>query len=159
MFKKFVLCFLLTLAASGFAIAKTSTPDAYDSYPADDAHNHDGSHPDGAKNCGTNYMFPGSVARLGSHSFLILGQDDDSHILADHRTGTPPHNYHFILRIRLDPDEMALYKKLKAESKLTPAFTTIYYDDLNSKKQLDRSFFCNEARIGNNFSNSSPFFF
>ncbi len=113
-----------------------------DSYAQDDAHNHDGSHPKASKNCGGNYMLPGETARLGSHSFLILGQDDESHILADHRSGTPPHNYHFILRIRLDADEMKFYKKLLAESKLPPAVTTIYYDDLDSKKQLDRTFFC-----------------
>ncbi len=142
MVKLFVLFILLIFEMGRNSQAKSLTPEAYDSYPADDAHNHDGSHPEGQKNCGSNYMFPGSVARLGSHSFLILGQEDKSHILADHRTGTPPHNYHFILRIRLDPDEMAFYKKMKAESNLFPAFTTIYYDDANSKKQLDRSFFC-----------------
>lgn len=112
------------------------------SYAADDAHNHDGSHPDTPKNCGTNYMLPGETARLGSHSFLILGQDGANHIIADHRSGTPPHNYHFILRIRLDDNEMKFYKKLLAESKLPPAMTTIYYDDANPKKQLDRTFFC-----------------
>ncbi len=165
MLKQFVISSILIFEIGSLSLAKNVNPDAYDSYPADDAHNHDGSHPEGPKNCGSNYMFPGSVARLGSHSFLILGQDDDSHILADHRTGTPPHNYHFILRVRLDPDEMALYKKLKAESKLIPAFTTIYFDDANSKKQLDRSFFClsdlpkifgNEKKKGDEFEKLFP---
>lgn len=115
---------------------------AQDSYADDDSHNHDGSHPETAQNCGSNYMLPGSIARIGSHSFLILGEAGENHIWADHRSGTPPHNYHYILRVRLDSDEMAFYKKLKAESKLLPAFTTIYFDDNNPKKQLDRSFFC-----------------
>ena len=123
-------------------IRMAKADDTYSGYALDDAHNHDGTHVEGQENCGTNYMFPGDIARLGSHSFIILGQEDENHILADHRSGTPPHTYQFILRIRLDPDEMALYKKLLKESKLMPAFTTIYYDDKDPKKQLDRTFFC-----------------
>lgn len=130
---KLVISLLLAISV---ATAQT------DSYSNDDSHNHDGSHPSGPKNCGSNYMLPGETARLGSHSFLILGQDGDNHIIADHRSGTPPHNYHFILRVKLDEKEMAFYKKLLSESDLTPAFTTIYYDDNDSKKQLDRTFFC-----------------
>lgn len=136
-------CFkLMVLVSLGFFSCYGADTYGSDSYAQDDAHNHDGSHPKTNKNCGSNYLLPGATARLGSHSFLILGQDDENHIIADHRSGTPPHNYHFILRIRLDADEMKFYKKLLAESKLTPAVTTIYYDDADSKKQLDRTFFC-----------------
>ena len=123
-------------------IGATAWADDYGATAADDSHNHDGTHPEGIVDCGTNYMLPGVVARLGSHSFIILGQDGPNHIIADHRSGTPPHNYHFILKVRLDPEEMAFYQKLKAESKLLPAFTTIYFDDATGKKQLDRTFFC-----------------
>jgi hypothetical protein len=109
-------------------------------YPDDDAHNHDGSH-DGAKtDCGTDYYLPGVVARLGSHSFMILGKDGPEHVIVEHRSGTPPHNYQFLLRVRLDPDELAAYEKIAAESKTLPAFTTIDFDD--QKKQRGRTFFC-----------------
>lgn len=67
-----------------------------DDYPLDDAHNHNGTHVEGQENCGGNYMFPGDIARLGSHSFLILGEDGPEHLLLDHRSGTPPHTYQFI---------------------------------------------------------------
>ena len=102
-------------------------------------HEHTGT-PLPGKNCGSNYMLPGHVARLGSHTFMLLGQDGEHHVLAAHRSGTPPHNYQFVLRFRLDDDEMALYKKLKAESKTLPAFTTIHYNE--NKEQLARTFFC-----------------
>ncbi len=121
---------------------KTTPPanDSYAPYSQDDAHNHDGSHPGGTQDCGDNYMLPGDVARLGSHSFMILGKEDASHILAEHRSGTPPHNYQFVLKIRLDPDEMALYEKILRDSKTLPAFTTIYF---NAKgEEVDRTFFC-----------------
>ncbi|MGZ3718895.1 MAG: hypothetical protein ACXWR1_11165 [Bdellovibrionota bacterium] len=95
----------------------------------------------GQESCGPNYMLPGSEAYLGSHTFIILGADDDSHILAEHRSGTPPHNYQFLLRVRLDPPEMAFYKKLLAESKRPSAFTTVYFDD-KTGQQLDRTFWC-----------------
>lgn len=132
---KFLSVLFFTLCLSVFPKAK-----AAESYPSDDVHNHDGTHSDGPKNCGGNYMFPGGIARLGSHSFMILGQEDENHILAEHRSGTPPHNYQFVLRIRLDADEMALYKKILKESKTLPAFTTIYF---NAKgEQVDRTFFC-----------------
>ena len=81
-------------------------------YAEDDLHNHDGSHPPESKDCGTNYMLPGEIARLGSHSFMILGQDDADHVVVEHRSGTPPHNYQFLLRVRLDPDEMSAYQKV-----------------------------------------------
>jgi hypothetical protein len=113
---------------------------AADGYAQDDMHNHDGSHPAGAKDCGTNYMLPGERARLGSHSFMILGQDDADHIVVEHRSGTPPHNYQFLLRVRLDPDEIAAYQRLLKESRTLPAFTTIYYDEAGV--QLSRTFFC-----------------
>lgn len=116
-----------------------------DGYAADDAHNHDGTHVEGQENCGGNYMLPSEIARLGSHTFMIVGQDGANHIIAEHRSGTPPHNYQFVLRVRLDADEMAFYKKLLAESKTLPAFTTIYYQDTlenGQPKQLDRTFFC-----------------
>lgn len=110
-------------------------------YSLDDAHNHDGTHVEGQENCGGNYMFPGDIARLGSHSFLILGEDGPNHLLLDHRSGTPPHTYQFILRVQVDPNEMATYKKLLKETKVAlPAVTTIYFD--KSGKQLDRTFFC-----------------
>ncbi|HPI40203.1 MAG TPA: M15 family metallopeptidase, partial [Pseudobdellovibrionaceae bacterium] len=110
-------------------------------YALDDAHNHDGTHVEGQNNCGENYMFPGDVARLGSHSFLILGEDGPNHLLLDHRSGTPPHTYQFILRVRVDANEMSTYRKLFKETKIDlPAVTTIYFD--KSGKQLDRTFFC-----------------
>jgi D-alanyl-D-alanine dipeptidase len=110
-------------------------------YALDDAHNHDGTHVEGQNDCGGNYMFPGDVARLGSHSFLIIGEDGPEHLLLDHRSGTPPHTYQFILRVRVDANEMATYHKLLNETKITlPAVTTIYFD--KSKTQLDRTFFC-----------------
>jgi len=92
------------------------------------------------KNCGSNYMLPGNTARLGSHTFMLLGQDGPHHVLAAHRSGTPPHNYQFILRFRLDDDEMARYSEAWAHSKTLPAFTTIEYDQ--NKKKLSRTFFC-----------------
>lgn len=110
-------------------------------YALDDAHNHDGTHVEGQSDCGGNYMFPGDIARLGSHSFLILGEDGPNHLLLDHRSGTPPHTYQFILRVRADENELATYRKLLKETKVAlPAVTTIYFD--KSGKQLDRTFFC-----------------
>lgn len=121
--------------ASGISSAVAAEP-----YAQDDMHNHDGSHPVGSKDCGTNYMLPGETARMGSHSFMILGQEDADHILVEHRSGTPPHNYQFLLRVRLDPDEIAAYQKVLKGSKTLPAFTTIYYDEAGV--QRDRTFFC-----------------
>jgi len=110
-------------------------------YALDDAHNHDGTHVEGQENCGGNYMFPGDIARLGSHSFLILGEDGPDHLLLDHRSGTPPHTYQFILRVRVDANEMATYRKLLNETKVAlPAVTTIFFD--KTGKQVDRTFFC-----------------
>ena len=123
------------LTASGIPPALAAEP-----YAQDDMHNHDGSHPAGSKDCGTNYMLPGETARMGSHSFMILGQEDADHILVEHRSGTPPHNYQFLLRIRLDPDEIAAYQKVLKGSRTLPAFTTIYYDEAGV--QRDRTFFC-----------------
>ena len=125
---------LFALAAGGFPAL------AAEPYAQDDMHNHDGSHPAGSKDCGTNYMLPGEVARMGSHSFMILGQEDADHILVEHRSGTPPHNYQFLLRIRLDPEEVAAYQKVLKGSRTLPAFTTIYYDEAGV--QRDRTFFC-----------------
>jgi hypothetical protein len=107
---------------------------------ADDAHNHDGSHAGAATDCGSDYMLPGEVARLGSHSFMILGRDGPSHVIADHRSGTPPHNYQLLLRVRLDEDELAAYERLARTSRTLPAFTTIYIDA--SGREVDRTFFC-----------------
>jgi hypothetical protein len=123
------------LMAMGFSPAISAEP-----YAQDDMHNHDGSHPAGSKDCGTNYMLPGEIARMGSHSFMILGQEDADHILVEHRSGTPPHNYQFLLRVRLDPDEVAAYRKVLKGSGTLPAFTTIYYDEAGV--QRDRTFFC-----------------
>lgn len=110
-------------------------------YSNDDAHNHDGTHVEGQGDCGGNYMFPGDIARLGSHSFLILGQDGPEHLLLDHRSGTPPHTYQFILRVAVDANEMATYHRLLKKSKVAlPVVTTIYFD--KSGKQVDRTFFC-----------------
>lgn len=129
-----ILFLICTLIVGG-------TVQAADDYALDDAHNHDGTHVEGQENCGGNYMFPGDIARLGSHSFLILGEDGPEHLLLDHRSGTPPHTYHFILRVRVAGKEMATYRKLLKESKVSlPAVTTIYYD--KSGKQIDRTFFC-----------------
>lgn len=136
------VAFVLALAMTPLFASADDYGGTSSDYASDDSHNHDGTHPEGMTDCGTNYMLPGATARLGSHSFIILGQDGPHHIIADHRSGTPPHNYHFILKIRLDPDEMARYQKLKSESKRLPAFTTIYFDDETGKKQLDRTFFC-----------------
>lgn len=112
-----------------------------DDYALDDAHNHDGTHVEGQNDCGGNYLFPGNIARLGSHSFLILGQDGPNHLLLDHRSGTPPHTYQFILRVQVDEKEMTIYKKLLKETKVAlPAVTTIYFD--KTGKQIDRTFFC-----------------
>ena len=108
---------------------------------------------------GPNYLLPGSEAYLGSHTFVILGADDDTHILAEHRSGTPPHNYQFILRVRLKPEEMAFYRKLLAESKTLPAFTTVYFDD-QTGKQLGRTFWClydNEKIFGPRPANGDVF--
>jgi D-alanyl-D-alanine dipeptidase len=110
-------------------------------YALDDAHNHDGTHVDGQENCGGNYMFPGDIARLGSHSFLIFGEDGPEHLILDHRSGTPPHTYQFLLRVKVDAKAMATYRRLLKESKKSlPAVTTIYFD--KTGKQVDRTFFC-----------------
>ncbi len=95
--------------------------------------------PAAGENCGGNYMLPGHVARLGSHTFFLI-PDGPEHVLAAHRSGTPPHNYQFVLRLRLDPEEMAFYRALRESSKLPPSFTTIHYSD--EKKKLSRTFFC-----------------
>lgn len=122
---------ILAAANSGFA----------QDYALDDAHNHDGTHVEVQNDCGRNYMFPSDIARLGSHSFLILGEDGPEHLLLDHRSGTPPHNYQFILRVRVDANEMAIYRKLLKETQIAlPAVTTIYFD--RTGKQVDRTFFC-----------------
>jgi hypothetical protein len=134
---------LLALAAgcgSQSTAPGISSAVAAEPYVQDDMHNHDGSHPAGSKDCGTNYMLPGETARMGSHSFMILGQEDAEHILVEHRSGTPPHNYQFLLRVRLDPDEIAAYQKVLKGSKTLPAFTTIYYDEAGV--QRDRTIFC-----------------
>jgi hypothetical protein len=130
---------LIVLGVSQMAPSLSGAGEAED-YALDDMHNHDGSHPAGSTDCGSNYMLPGETARLGSHSFMILGQDDATHILAEHRSGTPPHNYQFLLRIRLDPDEMEAYRTVLKGSMTLPAFTTIYYDEQGV--QRDRTFFC-----------------
>lgn len=109
-------------------------------YPGDDSHNHDGTHPESEKNCGTNYMLPGENARLGSHSFMILGKNGPSHIYAEHRSGTPPHNYQFVFRVRLDAEEMKAYEELLLGAKTLPAFTTIWFDEQG--QQLARTFWC-----------------
>ncbi len=112
-----------------------------DDYALDDAHNHDGTHVEGQSDCGVNYMMPGETARMGSHSFLILGEDGPQHLLLDHRSGTPPHTYHFLIRVRVDENEMATYRKLLKETQISlPAVTTIFFD--SSGKQVDRTFFC-----------------
>ena len=102
--------FILLVLVAGWFMDSAAV--AGGAYAPDDVHNHDGSHPPGAKNCGTNYMLPGETARLGSHSFMILGQDGADHIIVEHRSGTPPHNYQFLLRIRLDQDGIAAYRKV-----------------------------------------------
>jgi D-alanyl-D-alanine dipeptidase len=137
---------------------------AADDYALDDAHNHDGTHIEGQENCGGNYMFPGDIARLGSHSFLVLGEDGPEHLILDHRSGTPPHTYQFLLRVRVDASEMATYRRLLKESKKSlPAVTTIYFD--KSGKQVDRTFFClhdlpkifgSEAKAGDAFEKLFP---
>ncbi len=133
--------FVLFILVAGCAGPLAPPPAlAAEPYAQDDMHNHDGSHPAGSKDCGTNYMLPGETARRGSHSFMILGQEDADHILVEHRSGTPPHNYQFLLRVRLDPDEIAAYQTVLKGSKTLPAFTTIYYDEAGV--QRDRSFFC-----------------
>ncbi len=127
---RFLICFLV--AAPSLAA---------DDYALDDAHNHDGTHVEGQENCGGNYMFPGDIARLGSHSFLVLGEDGPDHLILDHRSGTPPHTYQFLLRVRVDAKSMATYRRLLKESKKSlPAVTTIYFD--KTGKQIDRTFFC-----------------
>jgi D-alanyl-D-alanine dipeptidase len=146
-----------------FLFARTVLSLAGD-YALDDAHNHDGTHVDGQENCGGNYMFPGDIARLGSHSFLILGEDGPDHLILDHRSGTPPHTYQFILRVRVDSKAMATYRRLLAESKKSPpAVTTIYFD--KTGKQVDRTFFClqdlpkifgSEAKVGDSFEKLFP---
>src|SRR5882724_9011800 len=136
-----IMWLILTAGCASLLIAPARTPAvAGEPYAQDDIHNHDGSHPAGTKDCGTNYMLPGEVARLGSHSFMILGQDDADHILVEHRSGTPPHNYQFLLRVRLDQNEIVAYQKVLKDSRTLPAFTTIYYDEAGV--QRDRTFFC-----------------
>ena len=74
---------------------------------------------------------------------MILGTDGPEHVLAAHRSGTPPHNYQFILRVRLSADELALYTQLLSTSRTLPAFTTIWYDDAEAGgEQQSRTFFC-----------------
>ena len=86
-------------------------------------------------------MFPGDIARLGSHSFLILGEDGPEHLILDHRSGTPPHTYQLLLRVHVSGQAMATYRRLLKESKKSlPAVTTIYFD--KAGKQVDRTFFC-----------------
>ena len=131
---------MLFILSAGCVGLFAATAMAGERYAQDDMHNHDGSHPAGSKDCGTNYMLPGETARLGSHSFMILGQDDADHIIVEHRSGTPPHNYQFLLRVRLDPDEIAAYQKVLKGSRTLPAFTTIYYDEAGV--QRGRTFFC-----------------
>ncbi len=122
-------------------LASNSFSSFANEYALDDAHNHDGTHVEGQVDCGSNYMFPGNVARLGSHSFLILGEDGPNHLLLDHRSGTPPHTYQFILKVRSDESEMATYRKILKDNKVAlPAVTTIYFD--KTGKQIDRTFFC-----------------
>ncbi len=133
LFSAALLVLMLGCASQHMAVAA-------EGYAEDDSHNHDGSHPPGSRDCGTNYMLPGETARLGSHSFMILSQEDADHVLVEHRSGTPPHNYQFLLRVRLDPDEMAAYQKVLKDSKTLPAFTTIYYDEAGV--QRGRTFFC-----------------
>ena len=137
---------------------------AADEYALDDAHNHDGTHVEGQENCSGNYMFPGDVARLGSHSFLILGEDGPEHLIFDHRSGTPPHTYQFLLRVHVNAKAMATYRRLLKESKKSlPAITTIYFDQTGSQK--DRTFFClhdlnkifgSEAKPGDAFDKLFP---
>ena len=92
-------------------------------------------------NCGNNYLLPNQNARLGSHSFIVIGKTDSSHLLLDHRSGTPPHNYHYILKIKLDAIEMTTYERLLKKTKIgLPAITTIDFD--KSRKQIGRTFFC-----------------
>jgi hypothetical protein len=134
-----ILIGLIVLCVSQIAASSSHCGEA-EGYALDDMHNHDGSHPVGSTDCGSDYMLPGETARLGSHSFMIIGQDDATHVLAEHRSGTPPHNYQFLLRIRLDPDEMQAYRSILKGSKTLPAFTTIYYDEQGV--QRDRTFFC-----------------
>ena len=94
----------------------------------------------GQVDCGPNYLLPDDTARLGSHTFVILGKDGPEHIWGAHRSGTPPHNFQFIWRVRLDPDEMAFYEQVAARSSTLPAFTTIQYAETG--RQLNRTFFC-----------------
>lgn len=91
--------------------------------------------------CANNYLMPNKKARLGSHSFIIIGKLDKNHLLLDHRSGTPPHNYHYILKLKVDNIAMTTYEKLLAKSTIgLPAITTIDFD--KNKKQVGRSFFC-----------------
>ncbi len=153
---RILICFFISLA--------TSSSFAADDYALDDAHNHDGTHIAGQENCGGNYMFPGDIARLGSHSFLILGEDGPEHLILDHRSGTPPHTYQFLLRVHVDAKAMATYRRLLKESKKSlPAVTTIYFD--KTGKQIDRTFFClhdlpkifgSEAKAGDIFEKLFP---
>lgn len=119
---------------------RDASPPASPPVAEDDAHNHDGSHPEAAVDCGGDYMLPGAVARLGSHSFMILGPDGEQHVIAEHRSGTPPHNYQILLRLRLDEGELAAYQRIARTSRTLPAFTTITFDA--SGTQVDRTFFC-----------------
>ncbi len=93
----------------------------------------------GQVDCGPNYLLPDDTARLGSHTFVILGRDGPEHIWAAHRSGTPPHNFQFVWRVRLDPDELAFYEQVVARSSTLPAFTTIQYA---GGQQVERTFFC-----------------
>ena len=86
---------LILLCLFGNFLAFANDDYKNDGYALDDVHNHDGTHVEGQENCGGNYMFPGDIARLGSHSFLILGDDGPEHLILDHRSGTPPHTYQF----------------------------------------------------------------
>lgn len=130
----FMLCFCTTIYHASIA-------NDYGTHGTSDSHESKGTRPAGQKDCGGNYMLPGDTARMGSHSFIVLGSDGPNHLLLDHRSGTPPHNYQIILKVRVDPDEMNTYKSLLKTSKKTlPAITTIYYDKQGN--QVDRTFFC-----------------
>lgn len=83
--------------------------------------------PPGRTDCGPNYLLPDQRARLGSHSFMILGRDGPEHVIAAHRSGTPPHNFQFLWRVRLSEEELAHYEALAARSQTLPALTTIAY--------------------------------
>lgn len=76
-----------------------------------------GGAPAWSEDCGVDYMLPGVRVPMEVQTFQVLAADGAHHIIVDHLVGPPPHNYQYILRVRLDDAEMEAYKKMSAGQK------------------------------------------